>query len=309
MVRWRWVVPCVVLAASSYTSEQTSAPAAPSPQGQSTDQIAIYRTNANLVLVDVVVRDKGKPVQGLKAEDFRMLEDGKPQTIATFEEHKATDAVRASAPPPLPPHVFSDQPTYALSSAANVLLLDALNTPISDQKYARAQMVRYLRSIPPGTRAAVFTLGSRLQMVAGFTTDVGTIEEAIKGKQHGAEKSPVPDSAAEASASGVSQFGSDVQGQMATNALEEFDRETDTFNQDVRVRMTIAVLEQLGRYLSTIPGRKNLIWVSAGVPISLDPDLSHLDAGEVRNYGPALEEMSALLARAGCRCIRWTLAV
>jgi hypothetical protein len=52
-----------------------------------------------------------------------------------------------------------------------LLLLDALNTPLSDQVYVRRRMVQYLHTIPPGTRIAVFTLGSHLRIIEGFTTD------------------------------------------------------------------------------------------------------------------------------------------
>ena len=75
------------------------------------------------------------------------------------------------------------------TSAANVLLLDALNTPMQDQTFVRQRMIRYLRSIPPGTQIAVFTLASRLRMVSGFTTDIGTIEQALSQEQTPVEKS------------------------------------------------------------------------------------------------------------------------
>jgi hypothetical protein len=38
--------------------------------------VPTFHANANLVLVDVVVRDKGKPVEGLQKSDFQVLEDG-----------------------------------------------------------------------------------------------------------------------------------------------------------------------------------------------------------------------------------------
>ena len=44
-----------------------------------------FRTEANFVRVDVYVTEDGVPVRDLQAEDFELLEDGKPQTIQTFE--------------------------------------------------------------------------------------------------------------------------------------------------------------------------------------------------------------------------------
>ena len=47
--------------------------------------------------MDAVVTDrKGEPVAGLKKKDFQILEDGKPQTISAFEEHKVV--VRTKLP-------------------------------------------------------------------------------------------------------------------------------------------------------------------------------------------------------------------
>lgn len=44
-----------------------------------------FRTEANFVRVDVYVTEDGVPVRDLEAEDFELLEDGKPQTVQTFE--------------------------------------------------------------------------------------------------------------------------------------------------------------------------------------------------------------------------------
>ena len=45
----------------------------------------VIRINVNLVQVDANVTDcQGKPVTDLKAEDFQILQDGKPQVITNF---------------------------------------------------------------------------------------------------------------------------------------------------------------------------------------------------------------------------------
>ena len=53
---------------------------------QQPDQPALlFRSGVDLVLVDVVVRDKtGAPIKGLTAEDFDLLEDGVRQQIRSF---------------------------------------------------------------------------------------------------------------------------------------------------------------------------------------------------------------------------------
>ena len=136
---WSSLCRCAALFLTTVTvgwAQNGASQAGAKPQ-QSPETTPVFRTNADLVLVDVVVREKGKSVEGLKASDFHVAEDGAEQKITIFEEHKVTEAVQASRSPVLPAHVYSNFPQYAVTSAANVLLLDALNTPINDQKYAR----------------------------------------------------------------------------------------------------------------------------------------------------------------------------
>jgi Ca-activated chloride channel family protein len=46
-----------------------------------------FRAGVDLIHFSVVVTDKqGSPINGLKAEDFEVIEEGKPQTISYFEE-------------------------------------------------------------------------------------------------------------------------------------------------------------------------------------------------------------------------------
>ena len=47
------------------------------------------KSEVRVVLVDVVVTEaKGESVPGLRKEDFEVTEDGQPQMISFFEEHK-----------------------------------------------------------------------------------------------------------------------------------------------------------------------------------------------------------------------------
>src|SRR5438876_10464470 len=61
----------------------------PQPQPQQTGdqpQQPVFRGGINFVRVDVIVSDKtGNPIGDLKASDFDVTEDGKPQKIETFK--------------------------------------------------------------------------------------------------------------------------------------------------------------------------------------------------------------------------------
>src|ERR1700712_3087651 len=61
------------------------------PAGQSNYRISV---NTNIVLTNVVVRDKktGAVVKGLKGSDFTILENGKPQKMASFDYQSVDQA-------------------------------------------------------------------------------------------------------------------------------------------------------------------------------------------------------------------------
>src|SRR5690348_9611897 len=95
----------------------------------------VLKVEVRVVLLDVVVTNKrGEPVSGLKKEQFQIIEDGAPQTLASFEEHHdAPQNAKASVTgsesgAPLPPGVYTSAQTVKPSDSLNVLLLDWLNT-------------------------------------------------------------------------------------------------------------------------------------------------------------------------------------
>ncbi len=261
--------------------------------------VPVFRTNANLVLVDVVVRAKGAPVEGLKASDFDIREDGKTQKITVFEEHRATDAVEVATAPQLPPHVYSDAPRYTVTSATNVLLLDALNTPLPDQVYVRRRMLQYLATIPPGTRMAVFTLGSKLHIISGFTTNAAEIAKALGPGRGNTEKSPVLDPDFDntlnlqnslAEALGLSG--------LAVSGIQQFISDTQNFEVGLREEMTIDALDEIARYLSIIPGRKNLIWFSGEFPLRYLQGGANPNMDPMADYTGQVKKAAELLALA-----------
>jgi VWFA-related protein len=257
------------------------------------------QVRANLVLVDVVVTNGGVAIGGLPKGKFHIFEDGNPQQITTFEEHRPEDSPAVSKIPSLGPNIYSDFPEFAITSAANVLLLDALNTPLSDQVYVRQQMTQYLRNIPPGTRVAVFTLASRLRMVEGFTTDSTVLAKALAG-EGGPQQSAMLDGAANTQYdSAIDAISGPGPVQRATSSLQQFAADLASFQMDIRVRMTLDAMNDLARYLNVIPGRKNLIWFSGSFPLAIDPDAAQSRSfTAMRNYADDVRETASLLATA-----------
>jgi len=305
--------------AASGPNSATQIPAAQVPAAQSTPastpagDSTILHANANLVLVDVVVTDRGNAIHGLDKRRFHVFEDGHEQAINSFDEHQpAARTLVAAKPVVLPPHTYTNLPAYPDSPAINVLLLDGLNTPMSNQMDVRRQMIQYLGKIPPGTTMAVFALSSRLRLIEGFTTDVALLTKAIENKKGGAQQSNILDSE---TGNGMDQvIGDTATGAAGTNAhggptaeaamqamalayMQQFAAEVTTFQTDLRVRMTLDAMQQLARYLSAIPGRKNLIWFSGSFPLVLTPDAT-LISPIMRNYSDEIRETNELFSAA-----------
>jgi len=251
----------------------TAAFAAAAPQQDVPPVPPVIHSETNLVLIDTVVTEKGAPIHGLDKSKFHLFEDGKEQTITSFEEHRpGTEPPPASEP--LPAHVFSNKPQYPPAATVNVLLLDSLNMPIQDQARSRVQMIEYLGTIPAGTPMAIFTLGSQLRLVQGFTSDPATLLTAIKGARANSSQSPILENGLTAEETNAALTGLDSVGgtAMASSAIKQFEQDVQATRTDARVKTTLDSLNQLARYLGGIPGRKNLIWFSGSFPISLDPE-------------------------------------
>src|SRR6202171_6784886 len=63
-------------------------------QQQTGEGTFTMKVQTDIVLTNVVVRDKktGEVVKGLKQSDFTILENGKPQTIASFDYQNVDEA-------------------------------------------------------------------------------------------------------------------------------------------------------------------------------------------------------------------------
>ena len=268
-----------VLAFAALAAAQTQQPtsAAPAP-AQAPKPAVTLHASTQLVVVDVVVTDKNrKPVHGLKQTDFALTEDNAPQTLNHFEEHSALTAAEATKfqeMPKLPPGFFTNYTPEPVNGAVNILLLDTLNTPVKDQMFVRQQLITYLNSAAPGSRIAIFGLTSRLIILQGFTTDPAVLK-AVASHTKTSKSSPLLQDAV--GGGGIqNSTADDMEDQgfpadMVAN-MRQFEAETQSFQTQLRVNYTLEAMSQLARYLSSIPGRKNLIWLSGSFPISILPD-------------------------------------
>ena len=93
-----------------FSAFEVSANAQSAGLSPSTQQ-PIYTLHANkrVVLTDVTVTDrKGNPIHSLKASDFRISDNGKPQDLASFEEHSGAP-IESVPPSAAKPGVYTNE--------------------------------------------------------------------------------------------------------------------------------------------------------------------------------------------------------
>jgi VWFA-related protein len=171
-VHRRFFAPlALALAAAVTAAAQSGGAAKPSQDPQ---QPPTFRTEANFVRVDVYPTQAGKPVLDLRAEDFEVLEDGKPQSIQTFEHVLMS---------PAGPQSLRSEPNSIGASqqlAANprarvfVLFLDVFHVSVEGGWHAREPLIRLIdRVLAPDDLVGIMTPKmSAADVVLARKTDV-----------------------------------------------------------------------------------------------------------------------------------------
>ena len=235
-----------------------------------------FKSTTRVVLVDVVATDShGQPVHDLKARDFSVLDNGKPQEIVTFEEHRADATAKPPVALDLPENVYTNYVSRGEPGALTVLLFDSLNTSPRDLTSARTKMLNFLKKLPPGTQVALYALGSQLRMVHSFTENSDELIAAateLSAHPHSAYSNANEFSASidELKHSGVEKVPGALQA-MTRFLGEEYEGKLETRAQD-----TLDVFTQLAHALAVVPGRKNIIWISSAFPFDFSSDTERL---------------------------------
>jgi VWFA-related protein len=292
----------VLVATATFLQAQSPTPA-PQPSQNPPAVASTIKANAQIVIVDVVVTDKNKnPVHNLKQSDFNVREGSTLQAITHFEEHIYPDpkAPPVEHLPPLPPGVFTNFSPDPPGDAINIILLDTLNTPLLNQADVRSQLKDYLNTAKPGVRTAIFGLTSHLLLLQGFTSNP-EILKSIVNKKPGT--SPLLDDPAGTGASETDLLNDITSNELIADRvianMHQMEAGTQAFQLQLRVGYTLEAMNLLARYLSALPGRKNLIWFSGSFPISVwpDPDLQQ-PLSTVANFDDELRETNRLFAAA-----------
>jgi VWFA-related protein len=154
-----------LLAGAHPSARQAAAPppqqpaAAQQPQQEDPQQPPRIRTGINFVRVDVIVSDRqGKPLLDLKQDEFRIKEDGKPQTIESFSVVEINPAAQADAPPPMEIRSVFDEQREAQRPEVRLflILLDDYHVRRGNDMAVRKPLIDFIEnSLAPADMVAI----------------------------------------------------------------------------------------------------------------------------------------------------------
>lgn len=281
--RMRILSYIALLALLGMAEAQTTAPPRPNLQ-----------LSARVVTVTIVAtRSNGTLVKDLRASELHVSDNGKPQVITSFEPLEApqTTSLTSNGASPTQPATPSGYPHFT------IILLDALNTGWSDQVFARRAVEHLLDYFPPGQRIALFALSNHLYLLHNFSSDPVELRAALhrlttvppRGGTSLADTDPLSAAVCYSDlveASNQARLWTRGSGPEAR--LFQRNRILDTFN----------ALAAIARLVKSMPGQKDLLWVSGAFPL-----LVHGRSGLSDNdlYYDQAQQIARALSSAGLR--------
>jgi VWFA-related protein len=227
---------------------------------QETDYV--FRSKAEIVLVNVTVRDKnGNFVRDLKPEDFTVLEDNKPQKVLSFDLENTDAAVTQDiAQVNVLGQSVAAQPAQAPAAAtANafkdrrlVILFFDLSSmePDEIERSAKAAQDYVDRQMAPADLVAIVSLSNSIAIDQDFTADHAALKRVLQSFNAGSGQG------FEAGDVGLTE-GTAETGQSFTVDDTEF----NIFNTDRRLE----AIRSVARQLANIDQKKSLIYFSGGM--------------------------------------------
>jgi VWFA-related protein len=221
-------------------------------------------TTTQLVIVNVSAKDKsGNPIDGLKATDFTVTEDGKVQQLQVFEYQHLEDAALPAVE--LKSREAGAKPLVATGIAPAksgevkykdrrllVLFFDQAGMPVADQIRAQQAALRFVNGqMTESDMIAIMTYSTSMNVAQDFTNDRNLLCASIKGLDIGdtgmANGSTGSDADADTSA-----------------AYSQDDTEFNIFNTDRK----LAALTSAVTMLSSLAEKKALIYFASGMTLT-----------------------------------------
>jgi VWFA-related protein len=218
--------------------------------------------NANIVLTNVVARDKktGAVVKDLKASDFQVLENGKPQRVASFDfqnvneaavlNEKTTVSGKASIADLLERN-FGASPAQLKDHRLIVMFFDLSSMQDEDTDRAVLAAQDYVnKRMQPADLVALVSLGTGLSMDQDFTADKGALLRGL-GRYNGTDNT-----AFGKGTTGASEGTSDDASSFVTDDTEYNNLNTDR---------ELFAIRQIAKSLQRVEQRKSMLYFSGGL--------------------------------------------
>ena len=220
--------------AAAAQSAATPPAAMPPPPATQSNDTTVFRAESRLVLVDAVATDKkGNYIRDLTQKDFKVWEDGKEQAITSFSFEENTGS-------------SNSQPRYM------VLFFDNSTMDFGDQAKARDAAAKFIdANAGPGRLIALADFGGTVRISQNFTSDAQRLKQVVMGLKTSAV-SPNADPVT------VASLGAPPLPVPALGNAEA----------DFGIHSVLLALRSLAKDLSTVPGRKTLVMLTSGFPLT-----------------------------------------
>jgi VWFA-related protein len=220
----------------------------------------VLKTNAELVLTNVVARDTktGQFVHGLKQSDFTILENGKPQQISTFD-YQSVDMAKPlkeamvsglAAGPTGSKAVVVAKPEDLLNHRLIVMFFDLTSMQPEDLDRSVEAAKAFLRTkMQPADLVALVSLGDTLTVDQDFTADKDALVREV-GVYNGTE--------GQGFAQGATSNSNQVED---TTGYTPDESEYNDINTD----RELYALRAVSKALEKITEKKSLLYFSGGI--------------------------------------------
>ncbi len=235
----------------------------------------IIRVSTALVQTDVVVTDKNdQMIPDLKMEDFELYDNGKKQELK-FMEFVGTEGPRRSEGDRTGLPSYVETPVTNGISAKDLkrviaFVIDDLNIRIQDLPYIRKTLLDYVNNkMRDGDLVAIIRVYGGKGLLQQFTTDRQLLRRAIASITpvvHPLSNSDEPNFTPTANPMAIPDTDSPTAAESSLEAPEIYSSSDD----QVRYNRSIALISTSNYVIDSlkqIPGRKDLILVTGGIPI------------------------------------------
>ena len=269
------LVFALLLLAVVVLAQEVPPPDKPPAEKPSTRQVGGLRfldvTEVTIVNVEVAVTDKKGPVLGLKPGDFEVFQDGKPQDLTNFALFaRAVPGAPAPAATPVPraaPAVPTPEPTPASKREPRFVAFYVDNEyamPMNRNRVINKMADWVYTYLQPPDQAMVVSYQRSLKVLQPFTSEAEAVASALRVMKRYTGGATDANSSRRQIEDYINENSNN-----ANSVTQAMDR-ARSFAREQRNNLTFAVgaIKELVGMMSGLPGKKAIIYLSDGLPMT-----------------------------------------